>query len=111
MECREQLNKWLALVSPTYGLQPETLTYASSDAGFRQYFRIQGTGRSYIIMDCPKEKQSMKEFVKVDKIMKTAGLNVPEIFEVDFEGGFMLLSDLGTKTYLDVLDHDNADRL
>ncbi len=31
--------------------------------------------------------------------MKTAGLNVPEIFEVDFEGGFMLLSDLGTKTY------------
>ncbi len=52
---------------PTYGLQPETLTYASSDAGFRQYFRIQGTGRSYIIMDCPKEKQSMKEFVKVDK--------------------------------------------
>ena len=53
----------------------------------------------------------MKEFVKVDKIMKTAGLNVPEIFEVDFEGGFMLLSDLGTKTYLDVLDHDNADRL
>lgn len=111
MECREQLNKWLALVSPTYGLQPETLTYASSDAGFRQYFRIQGTGRSYIIMDCPKEKQSMKEFVKVDEIMMTAGLNVPEIFEVDFEGGFMLLSDLGTKTYLDVLDHDNADRL
>ena len=53
---------------------------------------------------CPKEKQSMKEFVKVDKIMKTAGLNVPEIFEVDFEGGFMLLSDLGTKTYLDVLE-------
>lgn len=111
MDCRDQLNKWLALVSPSYGLLPDTLVHASSDAGFRQYFRVQGADKSYIIMDCPKERESMRAFVKIDEIMKAAGLNVPHIYEVDYEDGLMLLSDLGMKTYLDVLDHQNADKL
>ena len=41
-------------------------------------------------------------------LFEKAGLNVPTIFESDVENGFLLLSDLGRYTYLDVLNEDNA---
>ena len=43
--------------------------------------------------------------------MKAAGLNVPGIYEQNLGEGFLLLSDLGRQTYLDVLNEDNAARL
>ena len=50
-------------------------------------------------------------FVRIDGLMKAAGLNVPEIYEQNLGEGFLLLSDLGRQTYLDVLNEDNAARL
>src|SRR5207253_8067709 len=37
--------------------------------------------------------------------------NVPIIYDEDLERGFILLNDLGNKTYLDVIDGENADAL
>lgn len=90
---------------------PATLTAASSDASFRRYFRWQGQGRSFIVMDAPPPQENCAPFVKIDELLSSAGLNVPQIHAQDLERGFLLLSDLGHRTYLDVIDADNADVL
>ena len=62
-------------------------------------------------MDAPTDKVNSEPFVRIDGLMKAAGLNVPEIYEQNLGEGFLLLSDLGRQTYLDVLNEDNAARL
>ena len=44
-------------------------------------------------------------------LLKDAGLHVPLILEENQEKGFLLLSDLGSKTYLSVLSPSNAKAL
>lgn len=90
---------------------PATLTAASSDASFRRYFRWEGQGRSFIVMDAPPPQENCAPFVKIDELLASVGLNVPQIHAQDLERGFLLLSDLGTQTYLDVINADNADAL
>lgn len=103
---------WLDTFKDCYGLAPETLEPASSDAGFRRYFRVTGAaGKTFIVMDAPTDKMNSEPFVRIDGLMKAAGLNVPEIYEQNLGEGFLLLSDLGRQTYLDVLNEDNAARL
>ncbi len=43
--------------------------------------------------------------------LANAGLNVPEILAADVEQGFLILSDLGLETWLQVLTTENADQL
>ncbi|PWB31298.1 aminoglycoside phosphotransferase [Pseudomonas sp. SDI] len=88
-----------------------TLTAASSDASFRRYFRWEGEGRRFIVMDAPPPQENCHPFVEIDRLLATAGVNVPVIHGQDLERGFLLLSDLGHQTYLDVIDADNADAL
>ena len=105
----EAARNWLKTLPATYGLQVDTLAPASSDAGFRRYFRVAGEGeKTFIVMDAPTDKMNSEPFVRIDRMMAQAGLNVPEIHEADLAQGFLLLSDLGTKTYLDVLNEKNA---
>ncbi|MFJ4195959.1 aminoglycoside phosphotransferase family protein [Pseudomonas sp. NPDC089534] len=90
---------------------PATLTAASSDASFRRYFRWEGAGRSFIVMDAPPPQENCKPFVDIAFLLAKSGINVPEIYAQDLERGFLLLNDLGNKTYLDVIGSDNADAL
>ena len=62
-------------------------------------------------MDAPPEREDCDAFVGVAELMRAAGLNVPQIIARDVERGFLLLSDLGTTTYLAALDERNADAL
>lgn len=105
----DQLNDWLAQV-----LQGKShhLTTASADASFRRYFRVHlADGTTLIAMDAPPPQEDCAPFVKVAALFQEAGLNVPNILAQDLERGFLLLSDLGTQTFLDVLNEDNADAL
>ena len=89
---------------------------ASADASFRRYFRLtedrvrDGT-RSWIVMDAPPEREDCRPFLAVARLLRRWGLNAPEILSEDLGRGFLLLSDLGTQTYLDALTADNADAL
>jgi aminoglycoside/choline kinase family phosphotransferase len=87
---------------------PVSLVAASSDASFRRYFRWAAEGRSFIIMDAPPPQENCEPFVKIAGLLKKSGINVPEIHAQDLERGFLLLSDLGSQTFLDVIDADNA---
>ena len=90
---------------------PATLTAASSDASFRRYFRWEGEGRSFVVMDAPPPQENCKPFVDIAELLRTSQINVPKIYAQDLERGFLLLNDLGNKTFLDVINSHNADEL
>ncbi len=98
---------WLTALAPRHQLRPETLRSASADASFRRYFRVDsaapGVG-SCIVMDAPPAQEDCRPFVKVAGLMAAAQLRVPEVLAWDEGQGFMLLTDLGHQTLLDVID-------
>ena len=104
----EQLKVW---VEEVLGIRDADLSPASSDASFRRYFRVQDGQKSFVIMDAPPEKEDCAPFIKVSEAMVGFGLNVPRILEKDLQQGFLLLSDLGSEQYLQVLDDDTVDSL
>ncbi len=96
---------WLGPLAQTHQLLPASLRPASADASFRRYLRIDSaTGESRIVMDAPPDKENCAPFVQVQALMAGAGLNVPHIMAWDQAGGFMLLSDLGSQTLIELLD-------
>jgi N-acetylmuramate 1-kinase len=106
----EQLHQWLNGLAARYRLDLASLQSASADASARRYFRVAAAGEfgaSLIVMDAPPPEKC-REFAHVAALMAAAGLHVPRVLASDFEQGFMLLSDLGRTTYLDVIDESNA---
>ncbi|MCZ8252881.1 MAG: phosphotransferase [Hylemonella sp.] len=99
---------WLDGLSAGQQLQPHTLRPASADASFRRYFRIDAAGGTRIIMDAPPDKENCRPFVQVAELMAQAGLHVPQILDWDETRGFMLLSDLGGQTMMQVIDQSRA---
>lgn len=104
----ELLRAWL-LTQPE--LDDCDLKLASGDASFRRYFRATTRRKTYIIMDAPPEKEDCRAFIFVAQLLREAGVNAPEILARDLTQGFLVLTDLGTQTYLDVLTPANADAL
>ena len=104
----EQLKNWL---DEELNFSEYTLTPASADASFRRYFRVLHGGDSYVVMDAPPEKEDSRPFIRISKIMFDLGLNVPEVIDENLQQGFLLLSDLGTVPYLDVLNGESVERL
>ena len=90
---------------------PAPLEPASSDASFRRYWRVRRGGESWIVMDAPPGLEDVRPFVRVARLLRAAGLNVPEVLAEDGARGFLLLTDLGERLYLDALDEASADRL
>ena len=96
--------QWLAPLVQSHQLLPASLRPASADASFRRYLRIDSAaGASCIVMDAPPDKENCRPFVQVQALMAAAGLNVPHILAWDEPGGFMLLSDLGSTTLIELL--------
>lgn len=88
-----------------------SVTPASADASFRRYFRVSVDDATHIVMDAPPQHEDCGPFLHVAKLFAAAGAHVPEIIDQDLRQGFLLLSDLGSTTYLQALDEDNADVL
>ncbi|HEX4871520.1 MAG TPA: phosphotransferase [Nevskiaceae bacterium] len=93
------------------GLGAATFAPASADASFRRYFRLSAAGQSWIVMDAPPEREDCRPFLQIAGLLATAGLRVPRCLAQDLARGYLLLSDLGRHTYLQVLTEDNADAL
>jgi aminoglycoside/choline kinase family phosphotransferase len=106
---RSDVERWIAeqFRGARFSLAP-----ASEDASFRRYFRATfDDGRTFIAMDAPPDKEDCRPFVHVARLLKEAGVHAPEVHAQDLQAGFLLLSDLGTRTYLAELNESNADRL
>ena len=113
------LSTWLTGVLPA----PATaLARASEDASFRRYFRVTLAdavavpGRServatLIAMDAPPPQEDCRPYVAAARLLTAAGVHAPAVLAADLERGFLLLTDLGTRTYLDALDAESAPAL
>lgn len=107
----DALRAWLATLAADHPVDPDTLEPASADASFRRYFRVRGAASdsaTLIAMDAPPPEKC-REYAQIAQLMADAGLHVPVVYAADYERGFMLLSDLGRRAYIDVLDPADAD--
>ena len=113
----EQLRRW---VQQLFGSQDFTIAPASADASFRRYFRVTRDGQTWIAMDAPPEKENMEPYIRIANMLVEVGVNAPRVLHVNASEGFLLNTDLGSRTYLtdidtgadvDKLYHDAMDAL
>ena len=98
------LDSWVSsLYSSKYKIET-----ASSDASFRNYYRIHSDKKSKIIMDAPPKKEPLDSFLDITRRLKEAGVNVPEIYEINEEDGFILMTDFGNDQYLHKLNDETV---
>jgi aminoglycoside/choline kinase family phosphotransferase len=102
--------QWLAPLVGPHGLQAHTLAPASADASFRRYLRLQGARGSLIVMDAPPPQEDVRPFVDIAGRIAAAGLHGPEVLAADPAQGFLLLSDLGQRLYLQELQGATPER-
>ncbi len=105
-----------AWAAATLGSDELAIAPASADASFRRYFRITPAlpwhgHASLIAMDAPPPMEDCRPYVRIARLLADAGVHAPQILAADVERGFLLLSDLGTRTYLAALDGETAPRL
>lgn len=105
-----QLREWLSTL-PAVSAQPDSIRPASSDASFRRYFRVDAGNSSYIIMDAPPAQEDVRPFLHVAEVFREAGVSVPQVIAKNIENGYLLLSDLGSVTYLQRLNDGTAHEL
>lgn len=108
MQRERQITEWLLSLFPG---EKFTISPASADASFRRYFRAGFTDKTLIVMDAPPQHEDCKPFLHVGKLFEEAGVHVPHVYAQDLAQGFLLLSDLGGSTYLQVLSPENAHQL
>jgi len=101
---RTAFEDWLAGLPKSLGLLPASVHPASADASFRRYFRIDSAHGPRIVMDAPPEREDCAPFVKIGAALRNGGLHVPEVLAWDQSRGFLLLTDLGSTTYLAALE-------
>ncbi|MEW5835033.1 MAG: phosphotransferase [Pseudomonadota bacterium] len=111
MATNDRATERLAWLRRTLGDERLTLESASSDASFRSYWRTVHDGRSWIVMDSPPALEDPAPWLAIGRRLADAGLHVPAVREADLDRGFLLIEDLGTRTYLPELDGDSVDRL
>lgn len=97
----QQLEEWLAGVLGTRDFE---LRPASSDASFRRYFRVSRGASTWIAMDAPPDKEDLGPYVQVAQMLASIGVNAPRVLECDYAQGFLLNTDLGSRTYLAELE-------
>lgn len=66
---------------------------------------------TWIAMDAPPAHEDCRPFVRVAGLLRSAGVNAPQVEAQDIDRGFLLLTDFGDTTYLAKLDGANADAL
>ena len=95
-----------ALSHPTLQLER-----ASTDAGFRSYWRTVGLTPSRIVMDSPPDQEDVRPWLAMRALLASGGVRVPQVLAEDAETGFLVLEDLGVNTYLHDIDEANADAM
>lgn len=63
-------------------------------------------------MDAPPDKENIEPYIRIANMLAMVGVNAPHILETNLAEGFLLNSDLGSRTYLADIDAGaDADRL
>lgn len=88
----------------------------SGDASFRRYFRAtrdkqcSAPSASWILVDAPPATEDTHSFVNIARQWQHHQVDVPTVYAVDFDHGFMLLEDFGDQMFWPQVHRDLADR-
>ena len=96
----ELLRDWLDN-ELTFGA--DRIAPASGDASFRRYFRVWRDGETFIAMDAPPAREDVRPYLRIARMLAEVGVHVPRILAEQRAGGFLLVTDLGTRHYLEDL--------
>jgi len=88
--------------------KPLRIEVASADASFRSYWRVSDGANSWIVMDAPPDQENTAPWLDIGARLRGAGLHTPEVLASDLTQGFVLMEDLGTRTYLPELNDASA---
>jgi hypothetical protein len=103
-----ELTEW---VKTTLRVASCDIRPASADASFRRYFRVTYAGKTLIAMDAPPEREDSPRYIRIARLLHRVGMHVPQIVEADLARGYVLITDLGDRQYLQVLNDTNVDAL
>ena len=80
----------------------KTVSKIPGDASNRKYYRIQALEKTFILMKMESfaDQRESLPFVVVARHLLSAGVEVPQILDLDAERGLILLEDLGDVTLL-----------
>jgi aminoglycoside/choline kinase family phosphotransferase len=113
-----RLDLLTAWTRETLGTEAFAIAPASADASFRRYFRVAPDGAhafaahpTLIVMDAPPPMEDCAPFVHIARLLDGAGVHAPQVLAADLGRGFLLLTDLGQRTYLAALDATSANGL
>jgi len=59
--------------------------------------------KAYIVMDAPPKREPIEPFIAIGTALGQQAVHTPHIYAQNIEQGFLLLEDLGNRTYLDEL--------
>lgn len=96
----QEIKDWLTSLFPTIDLRK--LNYMQSDASSRKYLRLETPDNSFVIMDTKPDKE-LDNFITLARILAVHKINAPEIIHCNSAQGLVLLSDFGSKTYLETI--------
>ena len=109
-EARQQaFDIWFASLPSHLALDRNSLRPASADASFRRYFRVNSAAGTYVVMDAPPEHEDSDPFVRIAALLESSGIKAPKVLAWDRASGFLLLTDLGSKTLLQTIQTPGAD--
>lgn len=88
------------------GWADAALSPVGEDCAFRRYFRLRRGGDTVILMEAVPDGNAiatpghnMRDFIRIGACLRTVGLHTPEIYDVDNEGGYLLLEDFGDTSF------------
>lgn len=90
-----------AFLEKQLGERAFTCEAITSDASFRQYYRVNTESESLILMDSPTDLVDNRPFIELQQSFSQAGLLVPNVIASDLGNGFILLNDLGAEHLAD----------
>lgn len=111
MTDQQRLRQLHDFAQSAVGRSLPTPVAASADASFRSYWRLRDGAHSWIVMDAPTAHEDCAPFIDIAGRLLSAGLQAPQVLAQDLQQGFLLLTDLGTRTYLPELHATSVDAL
>jgi aminoglycoside/choline kinase family phosphotransferase len=75
-----------------------TLVPLAGDASFRRYFRLKGE-RPAVLMDAPPPLENVRPFMAIAAVLAAHGYSTPKVLAGDAGRGFLVLEDLGDRSF------------
>ena len=98
---------WARQVCVERSIIPEgELLAFSDDASFRRYYRFVPSSTGLVFVNSPPDKEDNESFIKISKVFQEAGLLIPIVEAFDLDMGYLAVTDLGDRIFLDELRND-----